>query len=68
MSDLLDTFAQDCAHAAMAAHYDAADRIEDPLLRAAGKLYLAFQNGHESAPHPNASNGRLRFSVYVRPR
>jgi hypothetical protein len=68
MSDLLDTFAQDLAHAAMAAHYGEADRIDDPLLRAAGEIYLAFESGHVSAPHPHASNGRLRFAVYVRPR
>jgi len=60
--DTFDTFRDDVRHAATRLSYGA--DVDDPLLRAAGELYL---DGFERArkPHPRFSNGALRFSVYV---
>ena len=68
MTDTLDTFARDCARAATLISFDEGEEIRDPLLRAAGQVYLAHRTGERSAPHPHASNGAMRFAVYVPPR
>lgn len=62
--DTFDTFRDDVRHAATRLSYGAS--VDDPLLRAAAEIYL---NGVASGrwPHPNFSNGALRFAVYVRP-
>ena len=65
MTDILDTFARECAHAATLVSYGEGDTVTDPLLRAAGEVYIAHRTGDRSPPHPHASNGAMRFAVYV---